>query len=260
MVLKYTTWLFNLDGFIWNWKDLNDQFINIFEHLKAEDKKVILLSNNSAYSKSQFIKKLYEKGLENIEDKNLFTSTDALIHLLKSQNINKIYLIGEYGLLKELEKEGIEISKNSKHIVVGIDRTLTYEKLRGACLRIALSKNEEKPIVYHLDNAIFWKIGEEIFPITLPILSYLKECGEYHKVFVGKPSLFFKDALLSNYALYPSSSILVTNNLSDVSFAQLLGIDAYLVHPHVHDLIKKLKPSEKPKYFSYDIKDIKNLI
>lgn len=260
MVLKYTTWLFNLDGFIWNWRDLNPDFINIFEHLKSEDKKVILLSNNSAYSKSQYIKKLYEKGLESIEEKNLFTSIDSLLYLLKSQNINKVYLIGEYGLLKELEKEGIEISKDSNHIVIGVDRTITYEKLRSACLKIALSSKEEKPIVYHLDNAIFWKIGEEIYPVTLPVLAYLKECSKYNKVFVGKPSLFFKDALLSNYALYSSSSIMITNNLSDVSFAHMLGISAYLVHPHVHEMLKKLKPSDKPKYFSYDLKEVKNLL
>ncbi|NPA38490.1 MAG: hypothetical protein GXN99_01700, partial [Candidatus Nanohaloarchaeota archaeon] len=213
MVLKYTTWIFNLDGFVWNWRELNPQFIKIFNHLKSEDKKIILLSNNSAYSKAQYVKKLYEKGLEEIEEKNLFLSSDALIHHLHNNKIYKVYLIGEYGLLKDLEKEGIEISKSSDHIVVGIDRTLTYEKLRQACVKIA-TKGENEVYLYHLDNAVFWKIGEELYPITLPVLSYLEECGKYTRIFVGKPSVIFKNALLSTYSIYPSTTIFVTNSIN----------------------------------------------
>ncbi|GEM_PF-6358435 len=258
MVIKYTTFLFNIDGFLWDWKSLNEDFIKIFTVLLEHNRRVILLTNNSAYSKMHLTRKLQEKGLKDIEEENLFTSIDSLVHYLYGHNIAEVYVIGEYGLIKELENHNIHISSNSPYVVLGIDRGLTYEKLRRA---YNILKDEESMLL-HLDNALYWRIGNDNYPVTLPIISYLETAlnKEINKLFLGKPSLYFKEALLHKYDLYSSTTILISNTKNDMLFASMLGVDAMLVTSNARRIIEELPPHAKPKYVVSDVVSVRDLL
>ncbi len=257
MVLKYTTFLFNIDGFLWDWKRIDSEFITVFEHIIEHGRRIVLLTNNSAYSKLHLTRKLQEKGLKDLDENNIFTSIDSLIYYLYKMNISSVYVIGEYGLIKELESEGIGIDIKAENVVLGIDRNLTYNKLKEA---YDILKGGGK--LLHLDNALLWRIGEHIFPITLPLISYFETAlgGNLNKLFLGKPSVVFKEALLNRYKFYSSSALLVSNNINDMRLASMLGIDSMLVHPEHNKLIKKLSPEEKPKHVASNIAFVKELL
>ncbi len=257
MVLKYTTFIFNIDGFIWNWREVDNEFIKIFDMLLEHNRRVILLTNNSAYSKMHITRKLQEKGLINVEEHHIFTSVDALIHYLYKNNISKVYPIGEYGLLKELEENNIEVSTNTRYVVLGIDRNLTYDKLRTA-----FNILKDDGVLIHLDNALYWKIGNDIYPITVPVIAYLeKSVGrELNKVFLGKPSRYFKEALLTKFSLQSSTTILISNNKNDMKFASILGVDSMLISSDPDNIIASLENHEKPKHIASDIIFVKDLL
>jgi HAD superfamily hydrolase (TIGR01450 family) len=67
--------------------------------------------------------------------KQIYSSAEATAQWLADQKIKTVYAIGEEGLLHALRTHGIRVSDkhHAKHVIVGLDRKLTYEHLKIAC-------------------------------------------------------------------------------------------------------------------------------
>nr|GMC51459.1 phosphoglycolate phosphatase 2 [Ipomoea batatas] len=100
--------LFDCDGVIWKGDKLIDGIPEALDMLHRRGKKLVFVTNNSTKSRKQYAKKFQSLGIPVSEDE-IFSSSFAAAMYLKVRNFptdKKVYVIGEEGILEELELAG----------------------------------------------------------------------------------------------------------------------------------------------------------
>jgi 4-nitrophenyl phosphatase len=134
---QFSGFLFDCDGVLWQGSKLLPGTKQLLEFLKISNKEVGFVSNNSTLSIESYIKKFLKFNLS-VQANQIITSTQATIHYLNSlkSKIKEVYVIGEAGLINSLSSEGYNVNLKPNDptiidaVVVGMDRQLTYEKLK----------------------------------------------------------------------------------------------------------------------------------
>ena len=130
--------IFDLDGVIYRGNSLIKGVKQIIKDLKEISISVVFNSNNSTATRKDYVERLKGFGIDcSIED--FYTSASiASTEITKLKPNSNIFIIGEFGLQKELEAMGHEIIKDESRylevdfVVVGLDRKFTYRKLAFA--------------------------------------------------------------------------------------------------------------------------------
>eukprot|EP00834_Sanchytrium_tribonematis_P003878 NODE_167_length_14562_cov_0.357256.p8 type:complete len:280 gc:universal NODE_167_length_14562_cov_0.357256:1832-993(-) len=109
---KYDTFLFDMDGVLWQGNKLIQNSIETIQLLKDNNKQIYFVTNNSTKSRTSYVKKLKKLGLE-IDKNHCFGSasmTALFLQHCKQFNCDsdKVYVIGESGILNELDDVGIQ--------------------------------------------------------------------------------------------------------------------------------------------------------
>jgi len=102
--------------------------------LRGTGKKLVFATNNSASSRADYVRKLSRIGIAVEESEVLNSGHATAIYLKRRCPRARVYSIGEEGLRQELELAGITVlpqmkSKGATHVVVGLDRKLSYKKI-----------------------------------------------------------------------------------------------------------------------------------
>ena len=123
-----------MDGTLYLGDKIFEGTIEFLKTIKSHNKKYLFLTNNSSRSTKEYCEKLNKMGISAIGEE-IFTSGEATIIYLKGLGEkNKIYLLGTPGLEKEFEEAGFILTENDPdYVVLGFDKTLTYQKLETAC-------------------------------------------------------------------------------------------------------------------------------
>ncbi|KAL8517890.1 hypothetical protein ACS0TY_009269 [Phlomoides rotata] len=104
------TFIFDCDGVIWKGDKLIDGVPETLDMLRSKGKRLVFVTNNSTKSRKQYGKKFETLGL-NVTEEEIFASSFAAAAYLKSIDFpkdKKVYVVGEDGILKELELAGIQ--------------------------------------------------------------------------------------------------------------------------------------------------------
>ena len=115
-----------------------DAFI---EFLQDKDIPFLLATNNSTRTREMYVEKLKNMGI-NVSKDNIITSAYVTAEVLKKEkNEASALIVGEIGIFEEMKRIGWEIVdlKNwnkAEYVIVGMDTTLTYDKLKVGCLAI----------------------------------------------------------------------------------------------------------------------------
>ena len=146
---KKKVYFFDLDGTIYLGNQLFRGAIELIEILNIKEISFFFLSNNSSKSTSDYIKKLHRLNL-NVTRDNLILSQHPTIDYLKSENYEKIFLLGTESLKREFHQEGFILTESNPEIIVlAFDQELTYERLVKASYML----QEGIPyIATHLDD------------------------------------------------------------------------------------------------------------
>ena len=130
---SYQGYLIDLDGTIFKGTDVIPGAKEFIKKLKTKNIPYVFITNNSALTAESLINRLSQMGIPATKG-NILTSSIATAKYLKQNTSNvTCFMIGEEGLSKALKDEDIKISnKNVTHVVMGIDRQVTYEKLSSA--------------------------------------------------------------------------------------------------------------------------------
>ena len=100
--------LVDLDGTLYRGNKLLPGAVDFINALQKQDKKFLIMSNNSSKSRKSYKNKLNDLGIEVNEDL-IFTSTIATIYYLKKNYPNsKIYPVGTPEFEDELSSNGIK--------------------------------------------------------------------------------------------------------------------------------------------------------
>ncbi|GMP75908.1 hypothetical protein CsSME_00032827 [Camellia sinensis var. sinensis] len=95
-------------GVIWKGDKLIDGVPQTLQMLRSKGKKLVFVTNNSTKSRRHYAKKFHSLGIS-VSEEEIFSSSFAAAMFLKVHDFpreKKVYVIGEEGILEELELEG----------------------------------------------------------------------------------------------------------------------------------------------------------
>ena len=121
----------DMDGTIYHGSRLYPTTMPFIHFLEERKIPYAYCSNNTSYSKKEYVARLEKFGLEATE-KNFYTATDFLIDTLKKEHPEwkKVYLLGMPAMAEELTAAGFEIvDDDPEAVIVSFDKLLVYERL-----------------------------------------------------------------------------------------------------------------------------------
>ncbi|KAG6416422.1 hypothetical protein SASPL_123852 [Salvia splendens] len=282
--------LFDCDGVIWKGDSLIDGVSDTLDFLRSMGKKLVFVTNNSTKSRRQYAKKFHSVGISVSEDEIFSSSFAAAMYLkvnkfpkekkvsLLEENVSlssklhtlneeamaakpQVYVIGEEGILEELELAGFTpLGGPVGAVVVGLDQYINFYKLQygtlcirenPGCLFIATNRDA----VGNLTDLQEWPgAGCMVGAI----------CGTTQKdpIVVGKPSTFLMDFLLEKFNIPTSKMCMVGDRLdTDILFGQNSGCRTLLVFSGVTKESDLQDPSNQihPEYMTTTLSDILHL-
>ncbi len=196
-----------------------------------QEKKIdfTILSNNSSYSVVQNKERLENVLGVKLETSNIYTSIQATIDYLGKNRYDQCYLIGTPAMIKDFENAGIRnTDTNPKAIVLGFDKTLTYEKIAKTALFL-----QEKPVIpffaTHPDDTCPVEDGE-IPDVGSFLMMFKQATDRTADIILGKPNELILKLCLGKTQVDFSEVLVIGDRLeTDIKMANSVGIKSSLV-------------------------------
>lgn len=234
---KIKLFVFDLDDTLYCGENFPDA-IEMIEHLQKKYK-VVFYTNNSSQSIFTIYTKLNDRGFKCLYDE-VFSSASITALYLKEHNIDNVYVVGEGGLISEIENVGIKVIQNetAKNIVVGKDTEFNYEKIS-----IALSIiNKDGKFIACNQDPNFHLTKDIILPGCGAMVGAIAYASQnFPDIIVGKPNYFGLQKISQKFGV-TNEEMVVVGDLIDVDIAMALGFKskAILVYNDVITVNKNL--------------------
>jgi len=190
---------------------------------------VRFVTNNSTQSREQFAAKLTRMG-HPTEPEQIVNTAHATGRLLADRypEGTAVYVVGADALAEAVIDAGFVVSdEKAEVVVVGLDRALTYDKLRTA-VRLILDGAEF--IATNPDRLI--PHGADLDPGAGSIMAAVQAATEHvaTPLVVGKPEPTLVSLALQSLGTTPENSVMVGDQLrTDVQAGQRAGLFSVLV-------------------------------
>ncbi|CAI2181028.1 5510_t:CDS:2 [Funneliformis geosporum] len=249
---KYDTFLIDCDGVIWHGNNVLPNLREALSVLRKKGKKLLFVSNNSATSRKGYLKKFKKLNIE-IHDGEVFGSAYAsayyIKNVLKFPKEKKVYVVGDVGIIEELESEGIRYAganedsnfdtsnwdyANIKQdpevgaVLCGFDIHVNYLKYAKAFTY--LNSNPECLFFLTNDDPTFPANGT-VYPgggaIAAPLITAL---GRNPDGIFGKPNKPMLDCIIQHLNLNPERTCMIGDRLdTDILFGTNGGLGTLFV-------------------------------
>ncbi len=133
--------IIDMDGVLYRGNRKIEGAERLINFLKKRDIPFLLATNNSTKTRDMYVEKLRNMGME-VERDNIITSAYVTSETLKKERSHaSALIIGEIGIFEEIRRIGWKVLdfrewNEAEYVIVGMDTTLTYEKLKAGCLAI----------------------------------------------------------------------------------------------------------------------------
>lgn len=210
---------FDLDKTIWNWDDSIIGAEDLVDSLRESGKSYYFHTDNTLLSRREYARKLSSMGFP-ADEEDVLTSGYVAAEKLGRDGVTRAYVVGEKGLIDELEARDIEVSQDSNAVVVGLDRQFNYSKLRKA---VDILGDGGKLYICSTERTFRKTSGEQ--PHQAAINQALKEFTDESQVeLVGKPSEVFRDVFRNYFTYLPTGSVFIGDRMADVRTGNKLGM------------------------------------
>ncbi len=221
----FEVYIIDLDGVVYKGDELIADVDTINDLISS--KRVIFLTNNSTLSRRLCKEKLRKFGID-VYEEDIITSSYLASIYVKSKNKNaKVFCVGEYGLVEEMEKAGLNLCRrNCDFVVVGLDRNLTYNKLSNALEQIL---GGAEFIATNKDRTLITEKG--ILPGAGAVVAFLEYSSRKRAKIVGKPSKTAADIITKMLENYKKRDVLLIGDRleTDIVFGRRIGVKTALV-------------------------------
>lgn len=254
---KYRGYLLDLDGTIYRGTECIAEARDFVKELNEREIPYLFVTNNSSRTPAQVAEKLRNFGVPATENQ-VFTTSQATANFIFERNPKaSIYVIGEEGIRIALEEKGFTLTEeNADFVVMGIDRTINYEKLARACLAV---RNGATFISTNGDIAIPTERG--LLPGNGSLTSVVAVSTQTKPIFIGKPEKIIMEQALKVLGI-PKEEVLMVGDYydTDIMAGMNAGIDTLLVHTGVttRELLEQY--DKQPTYVVDSLKDWMNNI
>ncbi len=253
-------YLFDMDGTVYLGDILFDGVKEMLEKISSKGANYVFITNNSSKSVKDYVKKMHRLGLTMVGDNNFFTSSQAMVELIKEKHgKDLIYLQGTKSLIDEFTKEGLNITTEynalAKAVVVGFDPEFTGEKVYNTCKMLSLHD-----LPYYATNP------DWVCPVEF---GYIPDCGAMCQsieratgkkpVFIGKPEPTMVQKAMQIFGATKEQTVVVGDRLyTDIASGNNAGVDTVCVLSGevTFEEVEKAVGVEKPTYLLDSVRDI----
>ena len=247
--------LFDCDGVIWKGNDLIPGAISSIEWLEKQNKKIYFVTNNSAKSRSGYLKKFTELGM-NVKSNQIFSTaydfqkTGKSVYVIShGDGIGEeldLVNISHHGGVKDANKT-IDINnvvrvnhdENVGAVIVGTDMNFNYYKLQYA--QLCVNNNPDCMfIATNRDAASHASSDDQLYAAAGAMVGAVAGCTTDTKpngpdIMCGKPSKFLVDLILRDSGLDDRSRICMVGDRldTDIAFGNTHGLSSLLVYSGV---------------------------
>lgn len=225
---RYKGFLLDLDGTIYRGNEPIPEAVVFMEQLRKRNIPYLFLTNNSSTSPEHVARRLEGMGIP-AKGEEVYTTSMAAATYLRDQLPQgaAIYAIGEQGLVQELEQAGYQLTAAQPDaVVVGIDRSFTYEKLAIAAKAI---RQGARFLATNNDAALPTEHG--LAPGNGSLVAAVAVASGTEPVVVGKPEPLIVDYALRKLGLDKNDILLIGDNLhTDILAGRNSGVDSLLVY------------------------------
>lgn len=125
----------DLDGTIYLGDRLLPGAAEFITTAKEKGRRVLFFTNNTSRSPMEYVERLSRMGIP-VTREDILTAGDVTIHYLQTHCAGQsVYLLGVPALRQSFAEAGISLTEEQPDlVVVGFDKTLTYERLEKACI------------------------------------------------------------------------------------------------------------------------------
>lgn len=227
---KYKGYLIDLDGTMYRGTERIEAASDFVKKLRDNGIPYLFVTNNSSRTPAQVAEKLLGFDIP-AEEKLVFTTSQATANYIYDQKKDAtVYVIGEEGIRLALEEKGFQFTgEHADFVVVGIDRSLSYEKLAVGCLAV---RNGAKFISTNADIALPTERG--LMPGNGSLTSVITVSTQTEPVFVGKPEAIIMEQALRVLGTSKEETLMVGDYYdTDILAGMNAGLDTLLVHTGV---------------------------
>ncbi len=219
----------DMDGVLYRGDDAVPGAIETMDILHKQGIKVAFLTNNASRHREELMDKLARLGVPCALEQVWGSAYTTARYLVSEAPNARIFVIGMPGMIREMTEAGLTVvssHKDATHVVVGLDRGITYEKLKQAHHAIC-------------SGAIFIATnGDATFPdsptTTSPgagaIIAALHMSTDVQPIIIGKPEPLGISLIASSWGVGPEAIVAVGDRLdTDIVSAKGFGCLAVLV-------------------------------
>ena len=242
----YRIFLIDLDGTVYRGDETVESGVRFVHRLADAKKDYLFLTNNTTRTPQMVVDKLKGHGIET-DTAHVYTPSMATASYILQRNHQKkigLYIIGEIGLWSEmLSHPEFEINeKNPDYVIVGMDRDLTYHKVRVATRAI---RNGATFIGTNADLNL--PLGDELIPGNGAQCAMVAAASGQNPLYIGKPESIIVEMALAKVGHTKDEAIIVGDNYNtDIRAGFNSNVDQLLTLTGVtqkQDIVGKKKPT-----------------
>lgn len=217
----------DMDGVVWRGAEILPGVPDFFLFLRDQRIPFALASNNSSKSAAEYVTRVHSLGIP-VETELIITSGLVTVDELQRTypRGTPIYVIGSGSLIELLKDSGYLIDPDSAQVViVGLDVTLTYDKLKIAGKRLLAGAD-----FIGTNGDLTLPTADGISPGNGAILAALQAMTGRVPRLMGKPEPAMFRTALNRLNSAPDRTLMIGDRLdTDILGAQQAGLRTALV-------------------------------
>ena len=252
--------ILDMDGVLWRENTPIGDLPAIFARIRERGLKVALATNNATRTVDEYLQKLDGFGVM-LEPWQMITSSLATADTLAKEfpDGGAVFVVGENGIQRTLEERGFRPIIDPQDetrvvaVVTGMDRSVSYQKLRRATLHIRAGVP-----FYGTNPDRTFPTPQGLAPGAGSILAAIEAATDVKPIIIGKPQPAMMDMALEKLGTKPEESLVVGDRLeTDIAAGQASGCKTALVLSGVstREQAEAFRPA-----LDFIVKDLSSLI
>jgi len=223
--------ILDMDGVIWKGDAPVGDLPAIFKRIRERGLKFVFATNNGTKTPEDYQQKLANLGVI-VDVSQVVTSALGIAFMLaqKFPGGTKVFVIGEDGIRVALEEKGFEVlstedAPQAKAVVMGIDRSINFQKVAEATLLVRAG------IPFYTTNTdrTFPTPRGEI-PGSGSWLSVITSATGVEPIVAGKPLPYLMELSMERLGSSKEETLVVGDRLeTDIAAGQAVGCETALV-------------------------------
>jgi len=219
--------ILDMDGVLWRGSEAIGDLKAVFDEIGRASWKVFFATNNATRTIRQYVELLSTFGIH-AQSWQVINSATAVTYYLRQQypHGGPVYIVGEEGLIEACAEAGFYHSENGAvAVIAGMDRQVTYEKLKIATLLIRAGVQ-----FIGTNPDVTYPTPSGLVPGAGSILAAITAATGVDPVIAGKPKPTMYQIALERLKILPENALVIGDRPeTDIAGAQQIGCRTALV-------------------------------